>query len=104
MGLQFGDGGHGSVWFCSLKSIPDCSSDHSGLITFEKECGLYNARTNVFFAYPITNESRMQYSRSTSILISVTVYVVATVVALVVWAWADGLADLWRLALADFTA
>lgn len=46
----------------------------------------------------------MQYSKSTSILISVTVYVVATVVALVVWAWADGLADLWRLALADFIA
>lgn len=46
----------------------------------------------------------MRYSKAQSITISIFAYVTATAVAVAVWLLADGMTDLWRLALADFAA
>jgi steroid 5-alpha reductase family enzyme len=46
----------------------------------------------------------MTFTRSQSILISIVAYVVATALAVVVWQFAAGIHDLWRLTLADVAA
>lgn len=46
----------------------------------------------------------MRYTKGQSIIISILAYVVATAVAVGAWLMADGMADLWRLAVADLAA